>query len=202
MLSKLVLFVFVCSVRSRDIGWEGRLRIYLFCVEWDIKPGLISVCNVMCDCWCSVRPISRTGQMNRASSIVESLTSHWSWRLMDMLLISGSTMIILQRPSRWRSAAASFGLSVSALALLVGRCLHMATTIPKPPHLFSPGISPGVAAPLLNPYMYLAIRPVQASSSQQPMGLADYLSVNKSIWLISRAVSWYWLTYVFLKRGR
>jgi len=39
------LFVFVVlglvsSVLRQEVSWEERLRNYLFCVEWDIKPEL------------------------------------------------------------------------------------------------------------------------------------------------------------------
>jgi len=39
----LLAFVVLClvsSVLGQEIGWEGRLRNYLCCVEWDIKPEL------------------------------------------------------------------------------------------------------------------------------------------------------------------
>jgi len=35
MFAFAVCFSF--SVLSQDIGWEERLRNYMFCVEWDIK---------------------------------------------------------------------------------------------------------------------------------------------------------------------
>jgi len=33
-----LLCSFYFSVLSQEIGWEERLRNYLFCVRWDVKP--------------------------------------------------------------------------------------------------------------------------------------------------------------------
>jgi len=39
VLSKLVLFGSVYSVRSQEIGWEERLQNDLFCIEWEPMGG-------------------------------------------------------------------------------------------------------------------------------------------------------------------
>jgi len=38
VFSSVFLLGLVFSVPSQEIGWEERLRNYLFCVEWDVKP--------------------------------------------------------------------------------------------------------------------------------------------------------------------
>ena len=40
VLLAFVVFDLVSSLLRQEIGWKERLRNYLFCIEWNLKPSL------------------------------------------------------------------------------------------------------------------------------------------------------------------